>query len=106
MEQKHLCRKGGKPVGTMDGPAWMSPGEIVKLVDEDHWGRVVRRWRCCDSFDVVVAAYGDREAGTLAVQPVTAFENAWDAYPANLPPRGYPIPRPFPAKGSTQFPGR
>lgn len=106
MDEKHICRKGGKPVGALDGPTWTDPGEIVKLADEEHWGRIMLRWRCCDSYDVAVAAYGDQEAGVLRAQPVTALENAWDAYPSNLPPRGYPLPRTFPARGSTPFPGR
>jgi hypothetical protein len=93
MTMKHVCRKDGRAVGPLDGPAWLAPGEIVKIADEENWGRVVIRWQCCDSYDVRVSAFGEQEAGDLTVRPATAFENAWDAYPANMPPRGYPVPK-------------
>lgn len=89
---EHRCRKNGRRVGALDGPGWASPGEIVKLVDQEHWGRVETRWRCCDSYDVRVEAFGDQEAGVLRSLPETVLENPDDAYPTNLPPRGYPVP--------------
>lgn len=89
----HVCRKDGRKVGAMDGPEWARPGEIVKLADQENWGRVITRWRCCGSYDVRVAEFGEQEAGDLLALPVTAFESAWEAYPANMPPRGYPVPK-------------
>lgn len=89
---EHTCRRDGQKVGTLDGPAWASPGEIVKLVDAEHWGRIQLRYLCCDTYEVRVEAFADQEAGTLSV-PLTALENAYGAYPANMPPRGYPVPR-------------
>ncbi len=88
----HTCRKGGKKITSLEGPAWALPGELVKLADQDNWGRVELRWRCCHTYDVRVEASGDQEAGLLALAP-EALENAYDAYPANLPPKGYPLPK-------------
>jgi hypothetical protein len=89
---KHSCRRGGQAIGALEGPAWAAPGEIVKLADSDDWGRVETLWRCCHTYDVRVAAFGDQEAGTLVLGP-EGLENAWDAYPANMPPKGYPVPK-------------
>lgn len=100
---KHACRKGGRQAGVFDGAAWCVPGEIVKLADEERWGRIALRHRCCDSYTVTLPEFGDDEAEVRDAQPESAFENAWDAYPVNLPPRGYPIPKSWPRTGNTAF---
>ena len=100
----HICRKGGKPIGAREGLGWAAPGEVVKLADEDRWGRIETLWRCCHSYDVRVAPYGDDEGGLYILAP-EALEDAYDAYPANLPPGGDPIPVPYPGKGARSFPG-
>jgi len=89
---KHTCRKGGKPITALEGPAWAAPGEIVKLADEENWGRVAVLYRCCHTYEVRVKAFGEQEAGTLVLGP-DGLENAWGNYPANMPPKGYPIPQ-------------
>lgn len=88
---KHRCRQA-RPITALEGPAWAMPGELVKLADAEHWGRVETMWRCCHTYDVRVEEHGDQEAGLLSLPP-EGLENAWDAYPANMPPRGYPVPR-------------
>lgn len=88
---KHTCRRHGQAIGALDGPGWAAPGELVKLADSENWGRVEILWRCCHTYDVRVEAFGDQEAGLLTLPPA-ALENAYDAYPTNLPPRGYPVP--------------
>lgn len=88
---KHVCRQA-RPVTALEGPAWAMPGEIVKLVDEESWGRVEMMWRCCHTYDVRLEAFGEQEACVRSFPP-EALENAYDAYPANLPPKGYPVPR-------------
>lgn len=103
---EHTCRKGGKPVGYMEGPAWASPGEIVKLADEQNWGRIALRWRCCDSYTVALAEFGDQAAELRDAQPVDAFENAWHKYPDALPPVGYPLVKAWPSTKVEPFGGR
>lgn len=88
---KHTCRRNGERIGVLDGPGWAAPGEIVKLADEDNWGRVTLLWRCCHTYEVRVEAFGEQEAGVRVLAP-EALEDAYSAYPANMPPRGYPLP--------------
>lgn len=88
---KHTCRRNGKKITTLEGPAWAAPNEVVKLADSDNWGRVEMLWSCCHTYVVRVEEFGDQEAGLLALPP-TALENVHDAYPSNLPPEGYPVP--------------
>lgn len=87
----HRCRKNGKPVGALDGPGWASPGEIVKLADQEHWGRVELRWRCCDSYDVRVEQFGEQEAGVLTGLSERDLEPVYDRT-EHAVPRGYPVP--------------
>lgn len=88
---RHVCRRGGRPARAMEGAAWAMPGEIVKLVDEDRWGRVEMMYRCCHVYDVRVEATEDQEGGIFTLPP-DGLENAYEAYPANMPPKGYPVP--------------
>ncbi len=100
---KHTCRKGGKQVGVLDGPAWAAPGGLVKLADEDRWGRVMLRYRCCDSYAVAFSATEDGPAETRDAMAERDLEDAFDAYPHNLPPKGYMIPRQWPGTGDRPF---
>lgn len=102
---KHVCRKGGKPIGPLDGPAWAAPGEVVKLADEENWGRVALLWRCCHTYEVRVEEVGEQEAGTRLLGP-DGLEDAWGGYPASLPPQGYPVPHPLRQGVVNHWPGR
>jgi hypothetical protein len=104
MTMMHVCRKNGRRIGPGEGPEWARPGEMVKLADEDNWGLSVMHWLCCDSYDVRVSAFGEQEAGVMSSLPVSGLENAWEAYPANLPPKGYPVPKPVPARQAHRLP--
>lgn len=103
MIMKHTCRKGGQRVGTLDGPVWVSPGEIVRLVDEERWGRVKSRWMCCDSYDVMCAPDGKDDAAVYEAMALGSLEDPWTDYPNGLPPVGYRIPVNWPGTGDRPF---
>jgi hypothetical protein len=109
MEQKHdeaghTCIKGGRPVVWKNRLIWADPGELTKVAGEERWGRVELLYNCCGARQVRFEAFGEDEAEVRMMRQ-EELENPWEAYPANLPPRGYPIPRPWPMKGSRPFPG-
>ena len=106
-ERVHRCRTGGAKVSELgpDRPPWAAPGEIVRLTDQERWGRVALLFTCCGEREVRVEQFGDEDAATLRCW-LSDIESAFESYPANLPPRGYPIPKPWPAHGSKPFPGR
>jgi hypothetical protein len=88
----HVCVEGGKPQGAMEGLAWASPGEVVKVDGEARWGRVVLAWRCCGAVEVhfaVNAAHG-RSTETFSVDKLT---NPYSDYPNNMWPAKYLVPR-------------
>lgn len=94
------------PVDALKGrPVWGEPGEITKLAGEDRWGRIALLCRICGARCVMFAAFGGEDAEVRHL-PLVALENPWEAYPVNLPPRGYPIPKAWPGKGEKPFPGR
>lgn len=109
LTMEHTCRKSGQPLSRDEyqhSPAWASPGEIVKLMDEQRWGRIAIVWRCCATYDVMAVTQDDEPEVALLHLPLSGLENAWTPYPANLPPKGYPIPRVWPLKGTVGFGGR
>ena len=89
---KHVCRKGGGPITSLEGPAWAAPGSLVKFMDQEDWGKVEMVWRCCHTYEVRVEEVGDQECGLRVVGP-DDLENPYAAYPSNLPPLGYPVPK-------------
>lgn len=98
MEQSkrvHRCRTGASPsqrkwADPQFRPMWGKPGELTKLVDQERWGRVILLYTCCGEREVDVQPFGGDEGGVLRCW-ITDLEDPWEAYPANLPPRGYPV---------------
>lgn len=100
--RRHTCRRDGKLLSdAMDWPAFARPGEVVKVADEDHWGRVIMLHGCCTTADVEFAGFGDREPGIAPMSPDRLESVHRDT--RNSIPRGYPLPgRPGPKPGARQ----
>jgi hypothetical protein len=94
MRVTHRCPAGARPLSAFgpDRPGWAEPGQLVKQEGEDRWGRVYRLYSCCG---VRLVHWGPDEAGehhTYREMPLRALVNPYGAYPALLPPQGYPVP--------------
>lgn len=93
--QAHRCRPGGKPVGQLgsDRPSWGEPGQLIQLEGEERWGRVAYLMRCCGERLVEVV----RQDGSCEVETERCWlrdlANPYEAYPSQMPPKGYLIPK-------------
>jgi hypothetical protein len=88
---EHRCLKNGRPTGNYR-PSWAEPGEVVKIADEDRWGRVDLIWRCCGMRDVSVPAIGAEGIETLHLAE-DGLQNPVGEH--KRPPR-YPVPAVWP----------